>query len=517
MTLTSLKIGAKLRIGFGAMVALTLTLAGVAYVNFTRFADATDLNRRSYDTLDQTQGMLESLTTIQTSERGYAITGYDTYLVPAQAAKKAFEQRMEKAIALTTDNKEQQDRLDKLRTEEQKWLKTAVEPVLKIRKGVNEGSFQMESLVQFEQGGRGENSMNQMRAMLKEIDEVETRSQQERLDQAMALKRLTAVILVGGAIVAAVLAAVLSFMLIRNVVAPLAAAVGLARTVASGDLTVHIRAETEDETGQLILALGEMNDSLVNIVTRVRAGTEAIAAASGEIANGNLDLSSRTERQAASLEETASSMEELTGTVRQNADNAIEANRLASSASAVATKGGQAVADVVQTMNAISTSSKKIVDIIGVIDGIAFQTNILALNAAVEAARAGEQGRGFAVVASEVRNLAQRSATAAKEIKELISDAAQNVEAGGQLVEQARSTMSDIVTSVDRLTGVIGEISAASREQIAGIEQINLSLTEMDSTTQQNAALVEEAAGAAESLQRQAEEQERLVSVFKVN
>ncbi len=516
MTFKSWKIGTKLRLGFGAMVVLTLVLAGIAYVNFSRFSDATDLNVRSYETLDQTHGMLESLTTIQTSERGYAITGYDAYMEPAQAAKQAFDLRMEKAKALTIDNKEQQERLEKLRQEELKWLKTAVEPVLKIRKGVNAGSFQMESLVQFEQGGRGENSMNQMRAMLQEIDKVEVASQQQRLDHAMALKRLTCFILIGGAIVDALLAAGLSIMLIGNIVTPLSGAVSVARTVASGDLTVHIKPETEDETGQLIMALGEMSDSLVNIVTRVRAGTEAIAAASTQIANGNLDLSARTERQAASLEETAASMEELTSTVKQNAENADQANRLASSASDVAKKGGLAVADVVETMNAISVSSKKIVDIISVIDGIAFQTNILALNAAVEAARAGEQGRGFAVVAAEVRNLAQRSATAAKEIKDLISDAAQNVDAGGLLVDQARSTMSEIVLSVKQLTAVIGEISAASKEQISGIEQINRSISDMDGVTQQNAALVEEAAGAAESLHRQAEEQEQLVSVFKL-
>ncbi|MEB0133856.1 methyl-accepting chemotaxis protein [Actimicrobium sp. CCC2.4] len=317
--------------------------------------------------------------------------------------------------------------------------------------------------------------------------------------------------------VALLIGIALAWHLTRSITAPLNVAVTVARRVASGDLTSIIHVAAKDETGQLMQALKDMNDSLVKIVGEVRHGTDTIATASSEIAAGNLDLSTRTEQQASSLEETASSMEELTSTVKQNADNARQANQLAVSASQVALKGREVVEQVVDTMGSINTSARKIVDIIGVIDGIAFQTNILALNAAVEAARAGEQGRGFAVVASEVRSLAQRSAAAAKEIKGLITDSVEKVDAGAKLVDQAGGTMTDIVTSVRRVTDVISEISAASQEQTTGIEQINMAITQMDEVTQQNAALVEQAAAAADSLREQAGQLTQVISIFKLD
>jgi len=309
----------------------------------------------------------------------------------------------------------------------------------------------------------------------------------------------------------------LTYWIIKSVTHPLNEAIGIARTVAAGDLTAKIEVRSKDETGQLLQALKDMNDSLAKIVTQVRSGTDVIATGSDQIAAGNLDLSSRTEQQASALEETASSMEEITSTVRQNADNARQANQLATTALDVATKGGDVVSQVVLTMNSINEASKKIVDIIGVIDGIAFQTNILALNAAVEAARAGEQGRGFAVVATEVRNLAQRSASAAKEIKELIDDSVERVDTGGKLVTQAGSTMSEIMESVRRVTDIMSEITAASQEQSSGIEQVNQAIGQMDQATQQNAALVEEASAAAASLQVQADNLARTVGSFSLN
>ncbi|MDB5958849.1 MAG: methyl-accepting chemotaxis protein [Massilia sp.] len=287
----------------------------------------------------------------------------------------------------------------------------------------------------------------------------------------------------------------------------------IAGSIANGDLSIAI---DDAAKNSLLYEMKEMRNSLVSIVGQVRVGTETIGTASREIAAGNIDLSSRTEMQASSLEKTASAMEELTSTVKQNADNAREANQLAASASDVARKGGEVVSQVVDTMGSINASANKIVDIIGVIDGIAFQTNILALNAAVEAARAGEQGRGFAVVASEVRNLAQRSAAAAKEIKTLIGDSVEKVERGSKLVGQAGVTMDEVVASVKRVTDIMGEIANASQEQSAGIAQVNLSIIEMDSMTQQNAALVEEAAAAAQSLQDQASELAHVVSIFKL-
>lgn len=302
----------------------------------------------------------------------------------------------------------------------------------------------------------------------------------------------------------------------RSITTPLASAIQIAQRVAQGDLTSKILVNTQDETGKLIKALKEMNENLLRIVSNVHVGTDTITTASSQIAAGNLDLSSRTELQASSLEETASAMEELTSTVKQNADNARQANQLAASASNIAIQGGIVVAQVVHTMGEINQSAKKIGDIIGVIDGIAFQTNILAVNAAVEAARAGEQGRGFAVVATEVRSLAQRSAAAAKEIKALIGNSMEKVDIGSKLVAQAGSTMNDVVDSVKRVTDIMAEISDASQEQSAGIEQVNQAIIQMDQVTQQNAALVEEAAAAASALQEQAGSMAQTVSVFKL-
>ena len=305
-------------------------------------------------------------------------------------------------------------------------------------------------------------------------------------------------------------------LVFRSITRPLNEALKVAQAVAAGDLTSSIAIESQDEIGQLLQAMQAMQSSLADIVSQVRTGTETIAVATREIASGNADLSSRTESQASSLEQTASSMEELTSTVKQNAENARQANQLVQSTAEVAVKGGNVVGQVVDTMASIKDSSRKIADIIGVIDGIAFQTNILALNAAVEAARAGEQGRGFAVVAAEVRNLAQRSAGAAKEIKSLIEDSVGKVDTGGRLVDEAGKTMGEIVTSVKRATDIMSEIAAASQEQSAGIEQVNQAITQMDDVTQQNAALVEQAAAAAESLEEQAETLTQAVSVFQI-
>ncbi|HEX8477234.1 MAG TPA: methyl-accepting chemotaxis protein [Telluria sp.] len=316
---------------------------------------------------------------------------------------------------------------------------------------------------------------------------------------------------------AIVIGAAVAWFVTRSITGPTSAAVKVAQAVAAGDLTSRIAIESNDETGMLMQALKVMNDSLIGIVGNVRSGTDMIATASGEIAAGNFDLSSRTEEQASSLEETAASMEELTTTVRNNADNARQANTLSIAASEVAVQGGAVVSQVVDTMGAINEASRKIVDIIAVIDGIAFQTNILALNAAVEAARAGEQGRGFAVVASEVRTLAQRSAAAAKEIKELIGASVEQVEAGTKLVDRAGATMDDVVTSIRRVTDIMGEITTASQEQSGGIEQVNQAIGQMDEVTQQNAALVEESAAAAASMQDQAAKLAQVVSIFKLD
>ena len=302
---------------------------------------------------------------------------------------------------------------------------------------------------------------------------------------------------------------------IRSILRPLNEAIQLAEAVAQGDLTRTVNAERKDETGKLLQALQHMNTSLVRIVTEVRSGTDEISTGSQEIASGNMDLSARTEHQASSLEKTASSMEELTATVSQNAQNARQANSLSAAASSVAMKGGDVISEVVTTMEEINASSRKIVDIISVIDAIAFQTNILALNAAVEAARAGEQGKGFAVVATEVRSLAQRSAAAAKEIKALIDASVEKVDTGSKLVANAGVTMQEIVASVQRVTSIMAEIQSASDEQSIGISEVNQAIVQMDQVTQQNAALVEQAAAASSAMQEQAAGLAKVVSIFK--
>ncbi|CAN5789607.1 methyl-accepting chemotaxis protein [soil metagenome] len=313
------------------------------------------------------------------------------------------------------------------------------------------------------------------------------------------------------------LGAFAAWVITRTISGPIKNASIAADYIAGGDLTHDISVDARDEVGALLQSLKKMQDNLLNTVSKIKQGTETIAVASREIASGNADLSSRTESQASSLEQTASSMEELTSTVKQNADNARQANQLVVSATGVAVRGGAVVGQVVATMGSIKESSRKIVDIISVIDGIAFQTNILALNAAVEAARAGEQGRGFAVVAAEVRNLAQRSANAAKEIKTLIGDSVDKVDQGSKLVDEAGKTMDEIVNSVQHVADIMSEITSASQEQSAGIAQVNLAITQMDEMTQQNAALVEQAAAAAESMEEQALTLAQTVNIFKIS
>ena len=315
--------------------------------------------------------------------------------------------------------------------------------------------------------------------------------------------------------IAVAAAILLGFMLTRSIVRPLNEAVAIAGKVAAGDLSSHIEAKGKDETAVLMRALQAMNDNLLTIVSDVRAGSDTIAVASNQISSGNIDLSSRTEQQASSLEETASAMEQMTATVKHNAENAREANHLVASTSDVAKEGGAVMAQVIEKMEAITLSSKKIVDIISVIDSIAFQTNILSLNAAVEAARAGEQGRGFAVVATEVRNLAQRSASAAKEIKVLIEDSVAKVDEGSRLVTHAGSTIGEVVNSVKGVADIMSEITIASSEQSSGISEINLAITQMEAVTQQNAALVQEASAASQALQEQADRLAQSMSVFK--
>ncbi|WP_409269635.1 methyl-accepting chemotaxis protein [Massilia sp. BHUDP2] len=514
MKLSDLKIATRLYLGYGVLIGITSIVVAIAYGNVTALDSANDANVHTYKVLAEVDGAMEALVNIETGERGYALTGQEASLQPYTAGLQEFRQHLERALALTADNEAQQGRLKQLAQHQRDWMAHAIEPVIAQRRAaVGDDLSQVVATVR---EGKGRAGMDAMRATVAQIRAAEDTLLVERAAQIGEARSAMRRTLIGGGLIAAVLAVFMAYQLGRNISIPLGRAVGLARRVAEGDLTAEVKVRTRDEAGELMAALKDMNASLVAIVSKVRAGTETIATAASEISAGNHDLSSRTEQQAASLEETASSMEELTSTVKQNADNARQANQLAASAADTAARGGEVVAEVVTTMGSINEASRKIADIITVIDGIAFQTNILALNAAVEAARAGEQGRGFAVVAGEVRNLAQRSAAAAKEIKGLIGDSVSRVEAGSRLVDQAGRTMDEVVASVKRVSDIIGEIAAASDEQREGIEQVNGSIVQMDQVTQQNAALVEQAAAAAAAMREQAAGLAQLVDTFQL-
>ncbi len=514
MNIKNLKIGQKLGLSFSAVIALLLILA------FTAFYGVQQLIRDFEIMTKDRYPKIVLAHTIKDELNENARNVRDILLIKDRETLKGEYANIEESTRVVTDA---QDKLDKSVTSEKGRAELA--ELVSVR---TKYAASREKFLSMTRAGKMEEAQTVLLS--------ETRPLQleyfKNLDQLIAyqgnlmetselaseaLAKEISLMIIALAIASALIAAILAWLTTRGITKPLSEAVNFARQVADGDLTHSIAVTSKDETGLLIQALNDMNGSLVGIVGQVRSGTDTIATASSQIAAGNLDLSSRTEEQASSLEETASSMEELTSTVRQNADNARQANKLAESASDVAIRGGTVVSEVVDTMGAINTSAKKIVDIIGVIDGIAFQTNILALNAAVEAARAGEQGRGFAVVATEVRTLAQRSAAAAKEIKILIDDSVEKVNTGSKLVDQAGSTMTEIVESVKRVTDIMGEITAASQEQTSGIDQINTAIMQMDEVTQQNASLVEEAAAAAESLQDQAQHLAQVVSVFKMN
>lgn len=514
MNIGNLKIGQKLWLGFGINIIFMLSISAASYIGISQLSK--DLAITHNDRYPKTVLLHKIKDNLNTSARDMRNI---LLLKDATALKSEFDSIeksakiiaesisvLDKSITSEEGRKELNDLLDirdKFVTSREKFTSLAKEGKIEEAQFLLLNETRELNLKYFD----SINKLIEFQARLMTDSENESETLTHRLE----------ILIVGMSVVAIVVVTLIALLVTKNITRPISEAVNTARLVATGDLTTVVDVRSKDEIGLLMQALKEMNSSLAKIVGQVRIGTDTIATASSQIAAGNLDLSSRTEEQASSLEETASSMEELTSTVKQNADNARQANILAEFASNVALKGGNVVSQVVNTMDNINTSARKIVDIIGVIDGIAFQTNILALNAAVEAARAGEQGRGFAVVASEVRTLAQRSASAAKEIKTLIDESVNAVEIGTSLVDEAGRTMTEIVISVRRATDVISEISAASQEQTSGIEQINIAITQMDEVTQQNASLVEEAAAAAESMQDQARILAETVAFFKVN
>ena len=510
----NLKIGVRLGGGFAAVLLLLTSLTVVGIVQMQSASKETDALVNVKVRNERLIGEWTKVIEVNAARTAAA------WKVSDPAHQKQFETEMAASSARATEIQNDIGK-SQLNAEEQ----ALYQEVLSTRKAyteVRKNVFKAKNAGDLELGKRlYEGDMAVKRdiylASLKKLEVLEAKLLNDTAAQIRSRYENGRLLLISLGVAAILLGIACAYWITRSITRPITRAVEVAEAVSAGDLTSHIVVESRDETGQLMHALKNMNDKLVSIVGQVRAGTDSISTASSEIAAGNLDLSSRTEQQASSLEETASSMEELTSTVKLNADNARSANQLAIDASQIASKGGAVVSEVVSTMGSINDSSRKIVDIISVIDAIAFQTNILALNAAVEAARAGEQGRGFAVVASEVRNLAQRSSQAAKEIKGLIDDSVQKVEAGSQLVDKAGRTMDEIVQSISHVTQIMNQITDASDEQRTGIEQVNQAIGQMDQVTQQNAALVEEAAAAAESMQEQAAKLADVVGLFKLD
>lgn len=511
MNIANWKIGTRLGAGFGVLNVMMLVMVVVTLVQFT------DIGRVNQRIIEKEWVKAEAANTINATTRANARNTMEL-LIATDTAQKA---KIDESIRV--NKKTIDEALQVLEQLVQLPEGKAALATLKQARSAYVASFTKVAQLQ-EQGNHDEATrtmnnetlpaldalqapINALTALQKQI--VVASSEEVRQDVNFATVLMLG-LGAGGLLVGIGLAIAIT----RSIIRPVQHAVRVAQTVATGNLTSRIEVHTSNETGQLLQALKDMNASLTTIVGQVRGGTDAISTATSQIAAGNLDLSSRTEEQASALEETAAAMEELASTIKQNFESGRQANQLAACASEVALKGGSVVAQVVHTMESINVSSRKIADIIGVIDGIAFQTNILALNAAVEAARAGEQGRGFAVVASEVRSLAGRSAVAAKEIKTLIEASVSNVDAGCKLVEQAGSTMDEIVVSVRRVTDIMGEISMASQDQSTGVDQINQAIGQMEQVTQQNAALVEEASAAAQSLEQQAQNLVQVVHVF---
>ncbi|WP_070107048.1 methyl-accepting chemotaxis protein [Burkholderia plantarii] len=514
----NLTVGQKLAGAFGIIILISLIGSGISIINFLRLNDANEWNIHSYRVLRANDEMLTGIVNMGSAVRGYVISGDEAFLDRYANGQGQFTRSYEVTRSLTSDNTAQQQRLGEL-AQLRKEVGGIDEKLIALRREVDAGAQAQNAPADYFKQGKAKQLMARIRTVSADIASAEQALLDQRAGQVATMTASTMFTLTAAGLVTITLAIVLGIVITRGIFRSLggepAAAASVASRIAQGDLSVSAPVRDKDRSS-LMASLEAMRQQLRGIVAGIQSSAESIKSAAGEIAQGNLDLSQRTEEQAASLEETAASMEQLTSTVRQNTDSAKQANMLATNACDVAVRGGAVVDQVVESMKSISDSSSKVSQIITVIEGIAFQTNILALNAAVEAARAGEQGRGFAVVAGEVRTLAQRSASAAKEIKDLIESSVDRVATGGEQVNRAGATMSEIVKSVRQVTDIMGEIASASDEQGTGIEQVNTAVSQMDAVTQQNAALVEQASAAAQAMAEQATALRDAVAFFRI-
>ncbi|MEJ6006295.1 methyl-accepting chemotaxis protein [Paucibacter sp. AS339] len=516
MNFSSLSISAKIGAGFAAIVALVFALGLLALSQLSSVNDSTEqIATNNLPSVMTAARMGNLLQLIRRAEARHVMSVNDGEMDEQEAriAKTRKELAdLEPEAAKIFDSEAEIKALAAFKQHRDEWYAVWDQKLRPVSRKGEAGAAEAQKLYREDSSA----TFNKALADAEQLGAINAKSSAAAWTSAQATYSQARMLVIIAIVFAVVLAVALALMISRAIAKPIEAAVNSANAIADGDMTQVIHAEGRDETARLLQALETMRANLVKVVGTVRQGSEAVATACAEIASGNNDLSARTEQQASALEETASSMEELGATVKQNADSARQANQLAQKASNVAVEGGEVVGQVVETMKGINESSRKISDIISVIDGIAFQTNILALNAAVEAARAGEQGRGFAVVASEVRSLAGRSAEAAKEIKTLINASVERVEQGTALVDKAGTTMTEVVSSIRHVTNIMGEISAASSEQASGVAQVGEAVTQMDHATQQNAALVEQMAAAGSSLKTQAEELVAGVAYFKL-
>ncbi|MDF7790284.1 methyl-accepting chemotaxis protein [Pantoea ananatis] len=514
--LSNTSIRTRLYIAFGAITLVMIVVCGMFYAGFGRVTQASQLNIHTYQVVEGLNKATENLLNMETGVRGFALNGKPQMLVPFNEGKQAFSRYIESSHQLTQDNPEQQKRLVDLENRQKAWLETYAQKVIDARERLNQGSLDQQRFFELFASGEGKVQMDAMRSVIESMIATEKSLLQARADELITERTKTRMTLTGGLVLSTAISLVLGLLISRSISRPLTLAVNTADTIARGDLTSVITVDRKDETGKLLAALANMQNHLRTLVSQIKDSAASVELAASEIAQGNTELSSRTEEQAAALQQTAASMEQITATVRNNTSVAESTASSARETESLTRASEKAVNEMSQTMHSISVSAAKVKEITAVIQSIAFQTNILALNAAVEAARAGEHGRGFAVVASEVRTLAQRSASSSREIGTLIEEAVSGVEKGVKAADNTAHSILKAASEVASLAQYMDGLALASVEQMQGVSQVSVAVTQMDSVTQSNAALVEQSASASQSLTEQARSLRVLTAAFQI-